>query len=67
MAVWHGRRPRPSFETHRFRDAPQDEGEQDADTIRTSETLYWFRFRKRIDGDIVFPNDICIDYRATKQ
>jgi hypothetical protein len=36
----HGRHPRPSFETHRIRDAPQDEvlGE-DAYMIRTSETV----------------------------
>jgi hypothetical protein len=35
------RRVRPSFETHRLCDAPQDEGRAGyADTIRTLETLY---------------------------
>ena len=36
----HGRRPRPSFETHRSRDAPKDEGRGGADMIRTSKSLF---------------------------
>jgi hypothetical protein len=32
----HGRRPRPSFETHRLRDVPQDEVRDNVDMIRTS-------------------------------
>jgi len=35
----HGRRLRPSFETHRLRDAPLDEVREDADMIRTSKSL----------------------------
>jgi IstB-like ATP binding protein len=31
----------PSFETHRLRDAAQDEVREDADMIRTSKTLHW--------------------------
>jgi aerobic carbon-monoxide dehydrogenase small subunit len=34
---WRWRHPEPSFETHRFRDAPQDE---DRDTLRTLDKRY---------------------------
>ena len=36
----HGRRLRPSFETHRLRDALRMRPGEDADMIRISETLH---------------------------
>ena len=37
--VLGGNLMRPSFETHRLRDAPQDEVREHTDMIRTRETL----------------------------